>query len=69
MKSNYKYKDEFLKDGFFQVNNLFKKSDLKNVESNLYDFASLFAKKINSNLFKNKKISNFTQFNQFCIKS
>ena len=67
MKSNYKYKDEFLKDGFFQVNNLFKKSDLKNVESNLYDFASLFAKKINSNLFKNKKISNFTQFNQFCI--
>ena len=46
MKSNYKYKDEFLKDGFFQVNNLFKKSDLKNVESNLYDFASLFAKNI-----------------------
>ena len=56
MKSNYKYKDEFLKDGFFQVNNLFKKSDLKNVESNLYDFASLFAKKLILTCLKIKKL-------------
>ena len=45
MQSNYKYKNQFFKNGFFQINNVFSKSDLKNLEKNLYDLANQFAKK------------------------
>ena len=45
---------------------MFLKSDLKNLELNIYNFANQFSHKINSKIFK-KKINNFSTFNQFCI--
>ena len=67
MQSNYNYKDQFFKNGSFQINDLFSKTDLKNLEINLYDLATQFAKKINNKIFKNKNINNFNKFNKFCI--
>lgn len=67
MQSNYKYKNQFFKNGFFQINNVFSKSDLKNLEKNLYDLANQFAKKISYNFFQNQNINNFNKFNKFCI--
>ena len=68
MQSNYNYKDQFFKNGSFQINDLFSKTDLKNLEINLYDLATQFAKKINNKIFKNKNINDFNKFNKFCIK-
>ena len=59
MQSNYNYRDQFFKSGSFKINDLFSKSDLKNLEINLYDLATQFAKKINNKIFKNQNINNF----------
>ena len=67
MQSNYNYKDQFFKNGSFQIDDLFSKKDLKNLEKNLYDLATQFAKKINNKIFKNKNINDFNKFNKFCI--
>ena len=67
MQSNYNYKDQFYKNGSFQIDDLFSKKDLKNLEINLYDLANQFAKKINNKIFKNKNINDFSKFNKFCI--
>tara|TARA_B100000767_G_C19769557_1_gene539265 strand:- start:622 stop:1461 length:840 start_codon:yes stop_codon:yes gene_type:complete len=68
MQANYnnKFKSSFNYNGFFQFENVFLKSDLKNLELNIYNFANQFSHKINSKIFK-KKINNFSTFNQFCI--
>ena len=67
MQSKFNYKNQFFKNGFFKINDLFLKSDLKNLEKNLYDFANQFAKKINHKFFRNQNINNFNKFNKFCI--
>ena len=41
MQSNYNYKDQFFKNGSFQINDLFSKADLKNLEINLQEKFSL----------------------------
>jgi hypothetical protein len=64
---NNKFKSSFNYNGFFQFENVFLKSDLKNLELNIYNFANQFSHKINSKIFK-KKINNFSTFNQFCIE-
>ena len=66
MKANTNFKDIFNRDGYCHFENLFSKDDLENVEKNIYQFANLFSKKIDSKLFK-PKIIDFKDFNKFCI--
>lgn len=66
MKPNNKFKNIFNNYGFYHFENIFRKDDLDNVEKNIYQFANLFSKKIDSKFFK-PKIIDFNDFNKFCI--
>lgn len=64
MNKNLNY--EFFNKGFFKINNLISKKKLNIVKNEIFDFANLFAKKINNFKFK-KKILSLNDFSDFCI--